>query len=113
MRFKVVLCDINPKVVVAFRNAFEQNPEVEIHQASMTEMQVSAWVASTNPAGRMDGRLDLAIKRFLGDSVEKLVQQEIQQLHGGALQVGTAVCVSTGRATPRFLISTPGVVEEV
>ena len=41
--------------------AFEENPEVEIMQGSMTDMQTSAWVSPTNsaelptrlPAGRL------------------------------------------------------------
>lgn len=113
MPVKVVLCDINPKVIAAFRNSFEANPEVEIHQASMTEMQVSAWVTSINPAGQMDAGLGLVIKRFLGDAVEKRVQQEIRERHGGALQMGGAALVSSGRPIPRFLIAAPVVMAGV
>ncbi len=110
MQVKVVLCDINPKMVKAWQDTFEENPEVEILQGSMTDMQVSAWVSPTNSAGRMDGGLDLVIKRFLGDDVEKLVQQQIKQSYGGMMPLGRTTCVPTGRTIPRYLISTPTMV---
>jgi O-acetyl-ADP-ribose deacetylase (regulator of RNase III) len=110
MLVKVVLCDINPKMVKAWRDTFEENPEVEVLQESMTEMQVSAWVTPTNSAGRMDGGLDLVIKRFLGDEVERLVQKQIKQNYGGAMPLGRTTCVPTGKTIPRYLISTPTMV---
>lgn len=110
MLVKVVLCDINPKMVKAWRETFEENPEVEIMQGSMTDMQTSAWVTPTNSAGRMDGGLDLVIKSFLGVKIEKLVQQQIKAQHGGALPVGRTTCVPTGKVAPAFLISTPTMV---
>lgn len=110
MHVKVVLCDINPKMVKAWKETFEENPEVEILQGSMTDMQTSAWVAPTNSAGRMDGGLDLVIKRFLGDTVEKLVQQQIGAKYAGKMPLGRTTCVPTGRVMPAYLISTPTMV---
>lgn len=107
MLVKVVLVDVNPKMVAAWRETFEENPEVEIVQGSMLEQTVSAWVSPTNSAGRMDGGLDLVIKRHLGDGIERQVQQEIKQRYGGKMSVGHTTCVPTGRVSPRFLISTP------
>jgi O-acetyl-ADP-ribose deacetylase (regulator of RNase III) len=78
----------------------------------MPEMQVSAWVTPTTPTGGMDSGLELVIKRFLGEAVEKRVQQQIRERHGGALQVGMATCVATGRTAPRYLISTTIVLED-
>ena len=110
MQVKVVLCDINEKMVKAWRDTFEENPEVEILQGSLIEQQTSAWVSPTNAAGRMDGGLDLVIKRFLTDKVEKLVQQQIKQDYGGKLPLGRTTCVPTGKTMPAFLISTPTMV---
>jgi O-acetyl-ADP-ribose deacetylase (regulator of RNase III) len=110
MLVKVVLCDINPKMVKAWRDTFEENPEVEIMQGSMTDMQTSAWVSPTNSAGRMDGGLDLVIKKFLGDKVEKLVQQQIAANYSGKMPLGRTTCVPTGKVMPAFLISTPTMV---
>ena len=110
MQVKVVLCDINEKMVKAWRDTFEENPEVEILQGSMVEMQTSAWVSPTNSAGRMDGGLDLVIKRFLSEKVEALVQQQIKQEFGGKLPLGRSTCVPTGKTIPGYLISTPTMV---
>jgi O-acetyl-ADP-ribose deacetylase (regulator of RNase III) len=110
MLVKVVLCDINTKMVKAWQDTFEENPEVEILHGSMTEMQTSAWVSPTNAAGRMDGGLDLVIKKFLGDKVEKLVQQQIAQLYSGKMPLGRTTCVPTGKVMPAYLISTPTMV---
>ena len=110
MQVKVVLCDINPKMVKAWKDTFEENPEVEILQGSMTDMQTSAWVSPTNSAGRMDGGLDLVIKKFLGVNVEKLVQADIKTIFAGKLPLGHTTCVPTGKVMPSFLISTPTMV---
>jgi len=110
MLVKVVLCDINAKMIKAWRDTFEENPEVEIVEGSMLDCQVSAWVTPTNSGGRMDGGLDLVIKNHLGAAIEKDVQARIKSLYGGKMDVGYSTCVPTGRAMPRFLISTPTMV---
>jgi O-acetyl-ADP-ribose deacetylase (regulator of RNase III) len=107
MLVKVVLVDVNPKMVQAWRETFEENPEVEIIQGSMLEMQVSAWVSPTNSRGSMDGGLDAVIKKHLGAQVESRVQKEISRLYKGFMPVGHATCVESGKPMPRFLISTP------
>ncbi len=115
MRVKVVLVDINPKIIAAWRETFEESPEVEIVHGSMLDQTVSAWVSPTNSAGRMDGGLDLVIKNFLAGGggtggIEKKVQRQIKERHAGAMPVGYAVCVPTERVQPRYLISTPTMV---
>ena len=110
MLVKVILVDINPKMIKAWRETFEECPEVEIVQGSMLEQPVSAWVTPTNSQGRMDGGLDLVIKNNLGQFVETHLQQEIKSRYGGKLPLGHAVCQSTKRPQPGFLISTPTMV---
>ncbi|HJL01840.1 MAG TPA: macro domain-containing protein [Polyangiaceae bacterium LLY-WYZ-15_(1-7)] len=110
MRIKVVLCDINPKMVAAWRETFEENPEVEIVHGSMLDMQTSAWVSPTNSKGSMDGGLDAVIKNYFGGGIEKRVQAAIADQFHGAMPVGFATCVPTQRELPRFLISTPTMV---
>ncbi len=110
MLVKVLLVDINPKIIAAWRASFEGNPEVEIVHGSMLDQPVSAWVSPTNSAGSMDGGLDLVIKNFLGAKIEHQVKGEIKRKHQGAMPVGHAVCVPTERVQPRFLISTPTMV---
>lgn len=107
---KVVLVDINPKMIAAWRETFEENPEIAVVHGSMIDQDVSAWVSPTNSGGRMDGGLDAVIKGFLGGGIEKTVQSAIHAQYAGAMPVGHATCVLTGRPRPRFLISTPTMV---
>jgi O-acetyl-ADP-ribose deacetylase (regulator of RNase III) len=107
---KVVLVDVNPAVVGAWREVFADNPEVEIVQGSLLAQRVDAWVTPTNSRGRMDGGLDAVLKRHFGAGIEKKVQREIRRLGGNLLPVGSAVWVPTGEAAPRFLISAPTMV---
>jgi O-acetyl-ADP-ribose deacetylase (regulator of RNase III) len=107
MLVKVVLVDINPKMVAAWRATFEENPEVEIIQGSMLDQPVSAWVSPTNSRGSMDGGLDAVIKGRLGTKIQTKLQQEIARKYGGLLPVGHALCIPTGEMQPGYLISTP------
>jgi|GEM_PF-602397 len=110
MLVRVKLVDVNPKMIKAWRDSFEDNPEVEIIEGSMLEQPVSAWVTPTNSKASMDGGLDGVIKRQLGPAIEKKVQAEVKRRYGGSMPVGTATCVETGADQPRFLISTPTMV---
>jgi O-acetyl-ADP-ribose deacetylase (regulator of RNase III) len=110
MHVQVTLVDVNPKMVAAWRQSFEENPEVTILSGSMLAQDVDAWVTPTNSRGSMDGGLDAVIKQALGGQIEARVQAEIKRLHGGLLPVGHATCVESGRPKPRFLISTPTMV---
>ncbi|MGI5493271.1 macro domain-containing protein [Microtetraspora malaysiensis] len=110
---KVVLADINAKVVQAWQAAFADTPEIEIHKGSILSRRVDAWVSPTNSRGRMDGGVDAAIKRHLGAGIQLRVQRAIRDQFEGALPVGSAVCVPSGAINPKFLISTPTMVQSV
>ncbi|MEU3693362.1 ADP-ribosyltransferase domain-containing protein [Streptomyces narbonensis] len=104
---KVVLVDVNDEVVAAWRSAFADTPEVAIRQGSLLDVDVDAWVSPTNARGRMDGGVDALVKRRLGAGIQVRVQRAIRERFGGSLPVGSAVCVPSGAAVPRYLISTP------
>ncbi len=104
---QVVLVDINPKMIKAWKDTFEFHPEVQIIQGSMLDQGVDAWVSPTNSRGLMDGGLDLAIKKHFGAQIQKRVKEEIDRLYVGVMPVGHATCVRTGAGVPKFLISTP------
>jgi O-acetyl-ADP-ribose deacetylase (regulator of RNase III) len=104
---KVTLVDVNPKMVAAWREVFENNPEVTVLQGSMLDQKVSAWVSPTNAKGEMAGGLDGVIKKHFGPKIQTRVQSEIARLYKGSMRVGHATCVETGVSVPRFLISTP------
>ncbi len=108
---KVVLVDVNAKVVEAWLAAFADTPEVEICKGSILGQHVDAWVSPTNSRGRMDGGVDAAVKRHLGAGIQLRVQRAIRDRFGGSLPVGSAVCVSSGATNPKFLISTPTMVQ--
>ncbi|MBV6703066.1 macro domain-containing protein [Kitasatospora aureofaciens] len=104
---KVVLTDINTTVVEAWRAAFADTPEIEIRAGSILDETVDAWVSPTNSRGRMDGGVDAVIKRHLGVGIQLRVQRAIRDRFAGKLPVGSAVCVPSGAANPKFLISAP------
>jgi O-acetyl-ADP-ribose deacetylase (regulator of RNase III) len=106
----VTLVDINPRMVAAWRETFEGNPEVRIVQGSMLEQRVAAWVSPTNARGKMDGGLDAVVKSHFGPGIEQRLQSLIAQRYGGLLPLGHAVCVPTDRPMPRFVVSTPTMV---
>ncbi|MEU1226672.1 ADP-ribosyltransferase domain-containing protein [Streptomyces sp. NPDC005828] len=104
---KVVLVDVNNEVVTAWKSAFADTPGVEIRRGSLLDVDVDAWVSPTNARGQMDGGVDALVKRHLGAGVQVRVQRAIREHFGGSLPVGSAVCVPSGAAVPRHLISTP------
>jgi O-acetyl-ADP-ribose deacetylase (regulator of RNase III) len=106
-QLEVVLVDVNAEVVQAWRSAFADTPEVEIRQGSILDQRVDAWVTPTNSRGQMNGGADAVIKRHLGAGIQLRVQRAIRDRFGGSLPVGSAVCVPSGAANPKFLISTP------
>ncbi|MEU2392909.1 macro domain-containing protein [Streptomyces sp. NPDC007369] len=106
-QLRVVLADVNPKVVESWRAAFADTPEIEIRKGSILHEEVDAWVSPTNSRGRMDGGVDAVIKRHLGAGIQLRVQRAIRDGFAGSLPVGSAVCVPSGAVNPRFLISTP------
>ncbi|MFD6966889.1 macro domain-containing protein [Streptomyces sp. NPDC059949] len=108
---RVVLTDVNERVVEAWRAAFADTPGIEIRRGSILGEDVDAWVTPTNSRGRMDGGVDAAIKRHLGSGIQLRVQRAIRDRFAGALPVGSAVCVPSGATTPRYLISTPTMVQ--
>ncbi|WP_078865249.1 ADP-ribosyltransferase domain-containing protein [Streptomyces roseus] len=108
---RVVLTDVNERVVEAWRAAFADTPGIEIRRGSILDEDVDAWVTPTNSRGRMDGGVDAAVKRRLGPGIQLRVQRAIRDRFAGSMPVGSAVCVPSGAAVPRFLISTPTMVE--
>ncbi|MFI5983744.1 macro domain-containing protein [Streptomyces sp. NPDC051555] len=107
---EVVLADVNERVVEAWRAAFADTPGVEIRRGSILDEDVDAWVTPTNSRGRMDGGVDAVIKRYLGSGIQVRVQRAIRDRFAGTLPVGSAVCVPSGAAVPRYVISTPTMV---
>jgi O-acetyl-ADP-ribose deacetylase (regulator of RNase III) len=112
-QLSVVLSDVNAKVVQAWQSAFADTPEVQIVKGSILDQRVDAWVSPTNSQGRMDGGVDAVIKRHLGAGIQLRVQHAIRDGFDGTLPIGSAVCVPSGAANPKYLISTPTMTQSV
>jgi O-acetyl-ADP-ribose deacetylase (regulator of RNase III) len=108
---QVVLVDINRAVTAAWQAAFADTPEVTIVRGSIVKRDTDAWVTPTNSRGSMDGGVDAVVNRHFGGRIQALVQAEINRRYGGLMAVGSATCVPTGGLQPRFLISTPTMVQ--
>jgi len=110
---RVVLRDVNAKVVEAWQSAFADTPGVDVGAGSILDQHVDAWVSPTNSHGNMNGGVDAVIKRHLGAGIQLRVQRAIRDEFGDALPIGSAVCVPSGAANPAYLISTPTMTESV
>lgn len=104
---QVVLVDVNPSMVSAWRRVFAEEPGVQVQQGSLLACAADAWVTPTNSKARMDGGLDGAIRAHFGARIQARVQREIAKLYHGHLPLGHATCVETGVSRPGFLVSTP------
>lgn len=104
---QIVLVDLNPRMVAAWREAFRDEPAVRVEQGSLLHCSTDAWVSPTNTRARMDGGVDGAVRAQLGRRIERRVHEELRAKYDGELPIGHATCVPTGRASPAYLISTP------
>lgn len=103
--FEVVLCDMVPLLVRAWRVAFAAFPEVTILCGDLLEVEVDAYVSPANSYGIMDGGIDAALSvRF--PEVALNVRAAIGQL-GGKLPVGQALVVETGDAEVPYMVCAP------
>lgn len=104
---KLHLCDKNPAVVAAWREAFADTPDVTVSRGDILELEGDAIVSPANSFGWMDGGIDLAyIKRF-GSPVEQALRRRIEIMHDGELPVGVATAVDTNDWRIPLLISAP------
>jgi O-acetyl-ADP-ribose deacetylase (regulator of RNase III) len=101
------LVDQNPQLVKAWKESFEEFPEVHPSQEDFFSVSADAMVSPANSFGIMDGGLDLLIRKELGRAVEDVLQGQIRQTYHGELPVGSAEIISTGHARWPFLISAP------
>jgi len=87
---KIILCDLQAKVVDAWQRVFDGAEAVEVVHGSIFEVKCDALVSPANSFGFMDGGIDMAISRHFGWHVQQRVQAAIQAKHHGELLVGSA-----------------------
>jgi O-acetyl-ADP-ribose deacetylase (regulator of RNase III) len=104
---KILLVDRTPALARAWRNAFQDRDDVEVHEDDYFARPAAAMVSPANSFGIMDGGLDLAIRDALGFEIQQRVQRIIVERHHGELPVGCAELVETGDARWPALIVAP------
>jgi O-acetyl-ADP-ribose deacetylase (regulator of RNase III) len=101
------LVDYNGHLVNAWVKAFEEFPEVTIHQGDLLSVAEHCVVSPANSYGFMDGGIDAAYRTFFGAQIEKNVQDAIARRTEGYLPVGASLVVRTGHERVPYLIVAP------
>jgi hypothetical protein len=67
MLVRVSLVDVNPKMVKAWRDSFDENPEVDVIEGSMLDQGVSAQRTNASDIARSPGRHTPVASPTFGD----------------------------------------------
>lgn len=104
---EIVLVDLEPSVVQAWKKAFKRVDCVSVRQGSIFNVPCDAIVSPANSFGFMDAGLDRRIAEFFGPQVRKRLQILVHRKHHGELLVGHAEIVMTDHHEVPYLISAP------
>ena len=107
MPFQLSLRALDPEMAEAWREVFQNTPQVDIQVGNILESAADAIVSPANSFGFMDGGIDLAYREFFGPQIEQRLQQHLKTHHHGELPVGQAVVLETQHASIPYLISAP------
>lgn len=103
---KVVFCDTNEAVVVAWQQALAGIADVEIQHRNILELSLDAVVAPGNSFGFMTGGIDLAYAKFF-PGIEDQVRSFCASRKFGELLVGDAIATTTNSTQIPWLIYAP------
>jgi O-acetyl-ADP-ribose deacetylase (regulator of RNase III) len=101
---KILLRDINPAVVDAWREAFTGCDDVDVSQGDIFGLAADAIVSPANSFGYMDGGIDGVYSMHFGWDLSARLRERLRQ---GELPVGCAVVVETRDARIPSLVSAP------
>ncbi|MFA5186495.1 MAG: macro domain-containing protein [Patescibacteria group bacterium] len=104
---RVIVSDIERRVLEAVRREFEDNAGFGFHPGSILDVECDAVVSPANSFGFMDGGIDLVYSERFGWDLQKRLQEIIRQRHHGELLVGDAAIVETGDKRIPYLIAAP------
>jgi O-acetyl-ADP-ribose deacetylase (regulator of RNase III) len=104
---RVVLSAVEDPLARAWRRWCGEFDFVEVHEGSITDLEVDAVVSPANSFGFMDGGIDAVYLDHFGAVIQTRVRREITEHHHGGLLVGEALIVATDEATIPFLIGAP------
>jgi len=103
---KLILCDVDPAVIEAWRSQFARHPDVQVVLKSILEIEADAVVNPGNSFGFMDGGLALKLCEKFGFEIQEAVRQAVRERFGSEMLVGQAEVFPTGKS-PAFLIHAP------
>src|SRR5262245_60142676 len=105
---RLILVDPNERLVAAWRDAFEDQPRVEIVHGRFEDLATyDCLVSAANSFGLMDGGVDGAIIRYFGFDLMDRVQERIVRDWLGEQPVGSSMLVETGHPDHPWLAHTP------
>jgi O-acetyl-ADP-ribose deacetylase (regulator of RNase III) len=102
----LVLVAVDEPVAAAWHALAATRPGLEVHEGSITDVDVDAVVSPANSFGFMGGGIDGVYARWF-PGVSDRVRAASGADSGGELPVGEAVIVPTGADRPTWLISAP------
>ena len=100
MEIKVTLCDKTQQVVEAWQRRFEKNPEVEIAQGDIFEIEKGAVVLPGNSFGYLDRGIELQASELFGFELQDLLREKIRGEYNGELLVGQGFLVPCSEQFP-------------
>ena len=100
MEIKVALCDKNQQVVEAWRSRFEKNPEVEIVQGDIFDLETDAVAIPGNSFGYLDRGIELQAGELFGFELQDLLRDKIRSEYNGELLVGQGFVVPCSEQLP-------------
>lgn len=88
--------DTNPEVIEALKVTFASFYEVDLYNEKFEDVikDFPAFVTAGNSFGIMDGGIDLAVRDYFGEEIQKEVQDKILLNFSGFMPVGTSLCVT-------------------
>ncbi|MBK36191.1 MAG: hypothetical protein CME26_11775 [Gemmatimonadetes bacterium] len=100
MDIKVTLCDKSPQVVEAWRNRFIKNPEVEIVEGDIFDLEAGAVVIPGNSFGYLDRGIELQAGELFGFELQDHLREKIRSQYNGELLVGQGFLVPCSELFP-------------
>lgn len=104
---KLILRDIDRRLVDAWKLAFIASPEVEVGYGDIFDRTADAIVSPANSFGFMDGGIDAVYSRRFGWDLQERLQALLRSEHDGECPVGSAVLIETRDANIPLCISAP------
>jgi O-acetyl-ADP-ribose deacetylase (regulator of RNase III) len=105
---KLILVDPNANICAAWKDYFQNLPDVEIVNDKFENLPAfDCMVSAANSFGLMDGGVDAAITRFFGDDLMLRVQERIIAEYFGEQPVGTSMIVETDHPQHPYIAHTP------